>query len=347
MTRVVIIGGGIGGAHGRVRAGAGGRGGVGLRGGAGAKEIGAGVALHPNAMRVLRRSAWRTRCAGSRAARSTRDLRREDRPRHLEDQPGRSRPPPTASPARRSTAPTCSTCSRRALPADIVTLGSACAEVESRRRRRGRALRGRHEIEADVIIGADGIHSRVRARFSARTHRASPARSATAAWSPVDAVAGATPPTDNVQWLGPHGTIVLYRCAADELINVVATTTTRTTGTSRGSPSATARRCSSATAAGTSHCCASSRPGRSGTSGRCMIATRSRDGRGAGHASWATRRTRCCRTWARGRARRSRTARAGDGSQRGAGRPHGRSRAMSAPAAPGPARLSSPRASGV
>ena len=38
---------------------------------------------------------------------------------------------------------------------------------------------------------------------------------------PVDAVPGGPPPDENVQWLGPHGTIVLYPVRRDELINVV------------------------------------------------------------------------------------------------------------------------------
>jgi salicylate hydroxylase len=38
---------------------------------------------------------------------------------------------------------------------------------------------------------------------------------------PVDAVPGQPPSNDNAQWLGPHGTIVLYPVRRDELINVV------------------------------------------------------------------------------------------------------------------------------
>ena len=38
---------------------------------------------------------------------------------------------------------------------------------------------------------------------------------------PVVAVPGGPPPNDNVQWLGPHGAIVLYPVRRDELINVV------------------------------------------------------------------------------------------------------------------------------
>jgi 2-polyprenyl-6-methoxyphenol hydroxylase-like FAD-dependent oxidoreductase len=39
---------------------------------------------------------------------------------------------------------------------------------------------------------------------------------------PAAAVPGAPPDTDNTQWLGPHGTIVLYPLRGSELINIVA-----------------------------------------------------------------------------------------------------------------------------
>jgi salicylate hydroxylase len=77
------------------------------------------------------------------------------------------------------------------------------------------------EIEADVIVGADGIHSPVRAslfgpdapRFTGKICYRSVVR--------VAAVRGARPSTDGAQWFGPHGTIVLYPLRGEELINVV------------------------------------------------------------------------------------------------------------------------------
>jgi salicylate hydroxylase len=108
------------------------------------------------------------------------------------------------------------------LPANCVTLGKRCATVESHPDVAVARFEDGSEIEADVIIGADGIHSRVRAalfgpddpRFTGKICYRSVIRR--------DAVSGEPPATDNAQWLGPHGTIVLYPLRGEELINVVA-----------------------------------------------------------------------------------------------------------------------------
>ena len=144
MTRVAIIGGGIGGltaACALLRAGAE----VSVYEAAGElKEIGAGVALHPNAMRVLRfigvedgvrKVAGRTECRGH--------PQRDQRAGHLQDQPGRPRWPRTASSQPPCTGPTCSTCSpRRCRRARVAW--QALRVRRHRGRPRGRTVRGRH-----------------------------------------------------------------------------------------------------------------------------------------------------------------------------------------------------------
>ena len=101
------------------------------------------------------------------------------------------------------------------------------------------------EVEADVIVGADGIHSPVRAslfgpdapRFTGKicyrsviptgAVRGPRPRAGGAQWPRAG---GAQRPraggaqrlsTEGAQWLGPHGTIVLYPLRGEELINVV------------------------------------------------------------------------------------------------------------------------------
>ena len=79
--------------------------------------------------------------------------------------------------------------------------------------------------EADVIIGADGIHSAVRTalfgpdapRFTGKICYRSVIPTAAVRGGVLSDVAA-----DNGQWLGPHGTIVLYPLRGEELINVVA-----------------------------------------------------------------------------------------------------------------------------
>jgi salicylate hydroxylase len=221
VTRVAIIGGGIGGltaANALIHAGFE----VAVyEATAELKEIGAGVALHPNAIKVLRaigvedgvrkvegRSRWqvmRNWKTGRLIARTSRDqqaasfgiagatVHRADLLDVLAD----------------------------ALPADIVTLAKRCTEVQSDGDTAVACFADGSEIEADVVVGADGIHSAVRAslfgpdapRFTGKICY----RSVVA----TGAVRGARPSSEGAQWFGPHGTIVLYPMRGEELINVV------------------------------------------------------------------------------------------------------------------------------
>jgi salicylate hydroxylase len=221
MTRVAIIGGGIGGL---TAANALSRAGIEVavyEAAAELKEIGAGVALHPNAMKVLRaigvegnvrtvagQSSWqvmRNWKTGRVIARTSRDqqvatfgiagatVHRADL---LDVLAG-------------------------ALPAGLVTLGKRCTQVRPDGDTAVARFADGGEIEADIIVGADGIHSPVRAslfgpdtpRFTGKICYRSVVETA--------AVRGARPRAEGAQWLGPHGTIVLYPLRGEELINVV------------------------------------------------------------------------------------------------------------------------------
>jgi salicylate hydroxylase len=109
-----------------------------------------------------------------------------------------------------------------ALPSGSVTLGKRCATVESHDDTAVARFEDGTEIEADVIIGADGIHSRVRAALFGPDDPRFTGKICYRSVVPMDAIAGAKPSTDNAQWLGPHGTIVLYPLRGNQLINVVA-----------------------------------------------------------------------------------------------------------------------------
>jgi salicylate hydroxylase len=108
------------------------------------------------------------------------------------------------------------------LPVNCVTLGKRCATVESHTDAAVARFEDGSEIEADVIIGADGIHSRVRAALFGPDDPRFTGKICYRSVIPRDAVRGEPPATDNAQWLGPHGTIVLYPLRGEELINVVA-----------------------------------------------------------------------------------------------------------------------------
>src|SRR6185312_1563440 len=108
-----------------------------------------------------------------------------------------------------------------ALPDGCVTLGKRCETVESRGDVAVARFEDGGEIEADVIIGADGIHSRVRAALFGPDDPKFTGKICYRSVVAAAAVQGERPATDNAQWLGPHGTIVLYPLRGDELINVV------------------------------------------------------------------------------------------------------------------------------
>lgn len=225
MTRVAIIGGGIGGltaANALLRAGAE----VSVYEAAGElKEIGAGVALHPNAMRVLRfigvedsvrKVAGHSEYAVTRDGITGRLISKTSRARFAEIQ--------GIEPATVHRADLLDVLAA-ALPDGLVTLGKRCVAVDGAGDTAVARFADGTEAEADVIIGADGIHSAVRTalfgpdapRFTGKICYRSVIPTAAVRGGALSDVAA-----DNGQWLGPHGTIVLYPLRGEELINVVA-----------------------------------------------------------------------------------------------------------------------------
>ncbi|MBV9607733.1 MAG: FAD-dependent monooxygenase [Solirubrobacterales bacterium] len=185
------------------------------------REIGAGVALHPNAMKVLRslgleddvratagRSEWALTRNGKTGRMISRTSRREQASRF-----GRA----GATVHRADLLDVLA----GSLPSGIVTLGARCVGVEPDGELAVARFQDGSEVEADVIVGADGIHSTVKASLFGPDAPRFTGKICYRSVVPVEAVAGERPANDNAQWLGPHGTIVLYPVRRDELINVV------------------------------------------------------------------------------------------------------------------------------
>ena len=109
----------------------------------------------------------------------------------------------------------------QSIPADAVRLGARCVRAESEGDVAVARFEDGAEVEADIIVGADGIHSAVRASLFGPDAPRFTGKICYRSVVPLDAVPGSPPGNDNATWLGPHGTIVLYPMRQDELINVV------------------------------------------------------------------------------------------------------------------------------
>jgi salicylate hydroxylase len=221
VTRVAIIGGGIGGltAARALR-----RRGVEVsiyESAPELREIGAGVALGPNAMKVLRSLeleddvrgiAGRWEWAVTRHGKTGRVISRTSR-----DQQATLFGSAGATAHRADLLDVLA----NSLPSGIVTLGARCVGVESDEKVAVARFQDGSKIEADLLVGADGIHSIVRESLFGPGAPRFTGKICYRSVVPVDAVPGPPPPAENGQWLGPHGTIVLYPVRRDELINVV------------------------------------------------------------------------------------------------------------------------------
>jgi salicylate hydroxylase len=110
----------------------------------------------------------------------------------------------------------------RALERVDFRLGARCIAVEEGDRGAVARLADGGEIEADIIVGADGIHSVVRKSLFGPD---APRFTGCICWRGM-ATASAVPPditvAEGAMWMGPHGHVVHYPVRRGELINIVA-----------------------------------------------------------------------------------------------------------------------------
>jgi salicylate hydroxylase len=111
---------------------------------------------------------------------------------------------------------------RRAVPASSVRLGSRCVALEQGGPRHTLVFSSGERAVADVVIGADGIHSLVRATLTERLH---PVYSGLCAFRAL--VPAAQAPTfarrpAQTLWVGPGHHLVHYPISGGELVNLVA-----------------------------------------------------------------------------------------------------------------------------
>ncbi|MFZ0606378.1 MAG: FAD-dependent monooxygenase [Xanthobacteraceae bacterium] len=110
----------------------------------------------------------------------------------------------------------------RQLTDAVIHLGARCVGVDtSERSARARFADGQ-EIEADVIVGADGIHSAVRSSLFGKQ---APRFTGCACWRglvPLDAFPAGVVSTDGTMYMGPNSHIIYYLVRGGELVNFVA-----------------------------------------------------------------------------------------------------------------------------
>ncbi len=109
-----------------------------------------------------------------------------------------------------------------ALKTTQIRFGARCVAVEGNDNSAAARFADGSSIEADIVVGADGIHSVVRSSlFGADT----PHFTGCICWrgmAPVDAVPSDINTEDGTMWMGPHGHVVHYPVRRGELLNIVA-----------------------------------------------------------------------------------------------------------------------------
>ena len=109
-----------------------------------------------------------------------------------------------------------------ALKTTQLRLSHRCVGAETRNGVAVARFEGGGEVEADIVVGADGIHSAVRESvFGTDT----PRFTGCICWrgmAPVEAVPRDINIADGLIWMGPHGHVVHYPVRRGDLLNIVA-----------------------------------------------------------------------------------------------------------------------------
>jgi salicylate hydroxylase len=186
-------------------------------------EIGAGVQMTPNAMKALR---------GLGIEKAALDVAFEPESQVLRNwKSGRViyRAPMKSVFRERFGAPGCSF--HRAdllavlaapLPPGTVRLNASCVAVETKGQTAIARFADGSEVEADIVVGADGIHSTIRRQLFGAD---APRFTGCMCWRglvPADRIPKGLIEPASSNWLGPHGHVVHYYVRRGEMVNFVA-----------------------------------------------------------------------------------------------------------------------------
>jgi salicylate hydroxylase len=224
LPRTVVVGGGIGGLAAAAFLRRAGLPVTVYEQAAGLTEVGAGVVVAPNAARLLRalgvlgafgetavplRTGWEFRRWRDGRVLSAEDLATECERRYGE---------------RTYTAHRADLLDaiRRAVPSEDIRLGRRCVQVDVDGPRPILRFADGEAVEADVVVGADGIHSMVRAAITEPAAPAYPGLCAFRALVPAQLAPPFARRPAQTLWLGPGHHLVHYPISAGRLVNLVA-----------------------------------------------------------------------------------------------------------------------------
>jgi len=115
---------------------------------------------------------------------------------------------------------------RSALPADAIRLGMRCVQVESSAAAAKLRFEDGSEVESDIVVGADGIHSTVRGCLLGPSK---PRFTGVICWRgqvPAERLPPGLIAPDSLNWMGPGGCVVHYYVRPGQLVNWIAHRTT-------------------------------------------------------------------------------------------------------------------------
>ena len=110
----------------------------------------------------------------------------------------------------------------RGLSPETLQLGFVCKGVEVRDKRAIATFENGAKVEADIIVGADGIHSTARTSLFGSD---APRFTGCVCWRgmvPLEALKNSPISTQMTSWWGPHGHVVHYRVRGGAFVNFVA-----------------------------------------------------------------------------------------------------------------------------
>jgi salicylate hydroxylase len=187
------------------------------------REVGAGIQLAPNATRLLHRLGLAAPLARVAVRPAQTVVRRWDDGRTLWSQPlADTVEARFGAPYYHLYRPDLLAVLAEALPAGVLRLGRRLVALEEQADGVALGFAEGESARADVVVGADGIHSTVRAALLGSE---SPRFSGSTAYRglvPVERLAHLDLPRQGYSWLGPDRHFVHYYVAAGRLMNFVA-----------------------------------------------------------------------------------------------------------------------------